>query len=78
MTNEINTKFLEEIEETKKQVARIEWELSTLKKHLARLEIYAQGEEPESFADLYGIWKGVDISWEEIQAAKIKMKPFPE
>ena len=78
MENEINTKLLKEIEETEKQAARIEWELRALEKHLARLKTYARGEEPKSFADLRGIWKGADFSWEEIQAAKIKVKQLPE
>lgn len=71
-----DAKLAEEIKETEKQVARIEGQLQSLKKHLARLKTYPQGEEPENFADLRGIWKGVDFSWEEIQAAKIKVGEF--
>jgi len=74
----VDKNVLTELERTKDQISNLEGELVHLRKKLSRLEIGMQGEEAEAFANLRGVWEGIDVSWEEIQAVKIKIKPNPE
>lgn len=55
------------------RLAAIEGQIRVLKAELRRQP--RTKKAPRRFADLYGIWKGkVDLSFEEIQQAEIKLR----
>ncbi len=61
----------------KVELERIERELDALKDKIHRLEEQDNtGEMP--FTKMRGVWKGAGFSEEEIDAAKIRVKDFPE
>ncbi len=61
----------------KMELARIERELEALK---ARIEKFERKDGPDEmpFTKMCGAWKGANFTEEEIDAAKIRVKDFPE
>lgn len=60
-----------EAEKLKEKIARIERELQHAKRELSAVELADRGEtSPRTFAELRGIWKGANFSYDEIEAAK--------
>ena len=66
-----------ELSVLKLELMRIERELKAVRAKIERLEGRQPGEEPP-FAKLRGICKGADITEEEIDAVKIRVKDFPK
>ena len=61
----------------KLELARIKREIEALEARLRGAEAREAGEEMP-FAKMRGAWKGANFTEEEIDAAKIRVKPFPE
>lgn len=62
-----------ELDLIKAQLASIERQLQEVRSKIEMLE--KQGtKKPRPFAELRGIWKGVDFTYEEIQEAKYKLR----
>ena len=66
-----------ELSVLKLELMRIERELKAVRAKIERLEGRQPDEEPP-FAKLRGIWKGANITEEEIDAVKIRVKDFPK
>jgi hypothetical protein len=81
--NESNQKSLTK-QEIIAHLRNVDWQLERLKQAVAVLLKAVEGHEgpllegkkPKNFRELYGIWKGANFTWEEIQAAKYKAKEF--
>lgn len=61
----------------KMELARIERELEALKARIEKFE-RKDGQDEMPFAKMRGAWKGANFTEEEIDAAKIRVKDFPE
>lgn len=61
----------------KLELARIKREIEALEARLRGVEAREAGEEMP-FAKMRGAWKGANFTEGEIDAAKIRVKPFPE
>ncbi len=61
----------------KMELARIERELEALKARIEKFE-RKDGRDEMPFAKMRGAWKGANFTEEEIDAAKIRVKDFPE
>lgn len=61
-------------EKLKEKIARIERELQDAKRELSAVQLANRGETSlRTFAELRGIWKGVDFSYEDIEAAEYNL-----
>lgn len=65
------------VDALKLELARIKREIEALEVRLRSIEAREAGEEMP-FAKMRGAWKGAGFTEEEIKAAKIRVKPFPE
>lgn len=66
-----------EVDALKMELARIKREIEALEARLRSIEAGEAGEELP-FAKMLGAWKGADFTEEEIDAVKVRVKPFPE
>jgi hypothetical protein len=67
---------MSELAELRARLRGLELQLRLLEAELARLENARKEPPPPSFAALHGIWKGEGrFSFEEIQAAELKLPP---
>ncbi len=63
-----------EIDELKAKIARIERELQDAKRKLSEAQSSENGAKKKMpFAELRGIWKGADFTYEEIKSAEYKL-----
>jgi predicted nucleic acid-binding Zn-ribbon protein len=70
-----------QIELLKADIARLEARLEETKRKLAKIEAESSnGSDADElpFNKLRGIWKGANFTQEEIDAAKIKVRDFPD
>lgn len=65
------------VDALKHELARIKREIEALEGKIRKIEGQEAGEAMP-FAKMRGVWKGADFTEEEIDAVKIRVKPFPE
>ena len=65
------------VDALKLELARIKREIEALEARLRGVEA-REAREEMPFAKMRGAWKGADFTEEEIDAAKVRAKPFPE
>jgi len=65
------------VDALKLELARIKREIEALEARLRSVEAQEVGDEMP-FAKMRGAWKGANFTEEEIDAAKIRVKPFLE
>ena len=63
-----------ELDLIKAELARIENQLRAIRLKLERLEKRGNAKKARPFAELRGVWKGVDFTYEEIQEAKYRLR----
>jgi len=65
------------VDALKSELARIKREIEALEARIGKIEGQKAGQELP-FARMLGAWKGADFTEDEIDAVKIRVKPFPE
>ena len=65
------------VDALKLELARIKRKIDSLEARLNKIEGQEAGAELP-FARMLGAWKGADFTEEEIDAVKVRVKPFPE
>jgi hypothetical protein len=76
--NQTNGELLRETQQIRKDLQRVQAAVAALQARLDNLVAQLEPESeaartPKRFADLEGIWAGVDLSLEEIQAVEYRL-----
>jgi hypothetical protein len=65
------------VDALKSELARLKREIEALEARISKIEGPEAGTELP-FVRMLGAWKGADFTEEEIDAVKVRVKPFPE